>query len=62
MKETFTYETQNNYSYKGFVDDTYRFIEDFQLMRPEISNGNSSAHTMSIYPCWISRNNSVPKR
>ncbi|MBE7037835.1 MAG: hypothetical protein E7404_02905 [Ruminococcaceae bacterium] len=36
MKETFTYETQNNYSYKGFVDDTYRFIEDFQLMRPEI--------------------------
>ncbi len=36
MKETFTYETQNNYSYKGFVDDAFRFIEDFQLMRPDV--------------------------
>jgi len=36
MKDIFTYETQNNYSYKGFVDEAFRFIEDFQLMRPDV--------------------------
>lgn len=36
MKDTFIYETENDYKYAGFVDDTYRFIEDFQLMKPEL--------------------------
>lgn len=36
MKDTFVYEPNNNYTYKGFIDETFRFIEDFQLMRPDI--------------------------
>lgn len=36
MKDVFTYETKNKYDYKGFVDETFKFIEDFQLMNPEL--------------------------
>lgn len=36
MKDTFNYNSGNKYTYTGIVDDAFRFIEDFQLLRQDI--------------------------
>ena len=32
--DTFFADYSNKYSYRGFIDEAYRFIEDFQLLNP----------------------------
>lgn len=36
MKEVLTYNKDMNVKYEGFVDEAFRFIEDFQLLSPEL--------------------------
>mgnify|MGYP002560545559 CR=1 FL=1 len=34
--DTFFIDSENTYQYNGFLDKTFRYIEDFQLLKPEL--------------------------
>ena len=34
--DTFFIDYENTYRYRGFMDETFRYIEEFQLLKPKL--------------------------
>ena len=40
--DRFFADYENTYKYTGFMDEMFRYIEDFQLLKPELWSGSCS--------------------